>query len=55
MADERPTSSRLTVTQPRLPYEAPRLQVVDLRPEEQLLTCWKAVPFFPCDTIPTIS
>ena len=44
---DRPTSRR--------PYEAPRLEVVDLRPEEQLLTCAKSVPTFPCDLFLTIS
>lgn len=41
MANERPTSSRLIVKRLRLPYEAPRLQITALRPEEQLLTCSK--------------
>jgi hypothetical protein len=33
---------------PRTPYEAPRLDVIGLRPEEQLLSCMKDVPRFPC-------
>ena len=42
MANERPTSSRLIVKRLRLPYEAPRLQITALRPEEQLLVCLKS-------------
>jgi hypothetical protein len=50
MANERPTSSRLIVKRLRLPYEAPRLQITALRPEEQLLVCLKDFPVPPCIT-----
>jgi hypothetical protein len=42
MTNKRTTSSRPAAVQSRLPYEAPRLEITALRPEEQLLVCLKS-------------
>ena len=52
---KRPQNVRLSQTPSRRPYEAPRLNIVELRPEEQLLGCDKTVLIPACAPILVLS